>query len=266
MNQIDWADFKSFVDEHNINIQYVVLDNSYHMKAFNGPFELECQIYITDPASSDQTDFETNYKPTANGFLEQKDADGATIIRTKTTSTGWHYEPRALDFYTAKLGSLYNRKDDGGDIDDGTDYGDAIMKFYNAANAELVQGGVETDVAFQTRLTNFCVKTIIDWQSTYDFDIIGGKLQIKDRPDSSTYIWCIIAPDIPAFLGGSVPYFAGGFNLSFYAPGDSQDFNGRGVKSFLYDPVYNSNKVRFIVKHALGDQVGLQIIIDQFKA
>jgi hypothetical protein len=266
MLQIDWAEFKQFVDDHSLNIQYIEIHNSYLLKAYNGPFELDCQIPIVTPASLDQTDFETNYKPSSNGNLTQMDSDGALIQRTKTTKTGWHYEPRSLDFYTAKLNSLYNRKEDGNGVDDGTDYGDALVKYYNSAGTELVQGGSETDQDFQTRLTNNCTKTVLDWQSTYDFDIIGGSLQTHNEPTDRIYIWCTMAPDIPANMGGSVPYFAGGINLCFFKSGTIQRFDGRGIKSFAYDPVYNSNKIRFTVKHKQGEQIGLQIIIDQFRA
>jgi len=266
MLQIDWVDFKSFIDTHNLSIQYITINNSYLMKAFNGAFTLECQVYKTDPANSDQTDFETNYIPTANNNLDPKDSDGSTIIRQKTTRTGWHYEPRALDFWTSKRASLYNLKHNGNGIDDGDDYNDASHKFYNGAGAELVQGGEELDAVFQARLDANCIKTVVDWQATYDFDVIGGNIHVKTPPTTRAYIWATVAPDIPENLGGSVPYFAGGFNLSFFYDGQFERFNGHGVKSFAYDPVYNSNKVRFTIKHALGEQIGIQIILDQFKA
>lgn len=264
--QIDWADFKIYVDDHSLNIQHIVVDNTYMMKAFNGPFEVSCQIPIQDPANSDQSAFEASYKADSNKDLDQLDSDGAHLTRAKTTKTGWHYEPRSLDFDTCKLGSLYNRKHDGNGIDDGTDYGDASLKFYNASGVELVQGGSETDADFQIRLTANCVKTDMLWQSTYNFDIIGGSLQVKNEPTDRAYVWCIIAPDIAENLGGSVPYFAGGINLCFFKAGMIQRFDGRGIKSFVYDPVYNSNKLQFSVKHKLGEQIGLQMILDQFRA
>lgn len=264
--KVEWLDFKNFLDIKLVSPQYIELSDRFIIHAFDGPFELECELIKNVSDTSDLDDWNTNYKSNGNRTIDDpRDSDGSRITRTKTTQTGWHYEPRALDFFTAKLKSLYNRKDDGNDIDDGTDYGDAITKYYNNSGAQLIQGEAETDAAFQIRLDGFCVKTVVDWQSTYNFDIIGGKLHIKNTPLSRAYIWCTIAPDIPAYLGGSVPYFAGGFNLSFFYDGQTHDFNGRGTKSFAYDPVYNSNKIRFIVKHAVGEQIGIQIILDQFK-
>jgi len=268
---ISWSDFKAMVELGNLRIQ---IKNEgawgYDIYAFNGPSQIIETSLDSETNPADLADFNANFLADVNSnenkVLTTTDSDGANLIRVKTTKTGWHFEPRSLDFYSSKLNSLYNCKDNGAGIDDGTDYSDASLKFYNASNTELVQGGSETDIVFQTRLDAGCVKTTLDWQSTYDFDIIGGSLQLKNEPTDRAYLWCVIAPDIAENLGGSVPYFAGGINLQFFKAGSSMSFDGRGIKSFQYDPVYNSNKVRFIIKHKLGEQLGLQIMIDQFKA
>lgn len=204
--------------------------------------------------------------------MTPRDTDGAALMRSKTTKTGWHYEPRSLDFFTSTAGSLYNRKDDGAGMEDGTDYGDGTIKFYDGSGNELSfqQTGHESETSeqFQTRLDTDCIKTIVDWYATYDFDIIGGTLEIVQPPayPSRAYIWTVVAPDIPAFLGGSVPYFAGGLPLHFYVNTNRLTFDGRGVKTFTYDPVYASNKIRFTIKHEAGAQIGVNIVLDHFKA
>ena len=194
------------------------------------------------------------------------DSDGAQIIKTKTTRAGWHYEPRSIDFLTSVYNSHYNRKHNGGDIDSGTDYGDAVMKFYNASDTELVKGGEESVEDFQIRLTANCTKTYLDWQPTYIMDIIGGMLQVLQAPTERAYVWAIIAPDIPEAYGGSVPFLAGGFNLQFFKAGNIEHFVGRGVKEIVPDFVYNTNKFRIIVKHPTGVQIGLQLYFEHFKA
>lgn len=264
--KVSWTEIKNFIDARSVSPQFVELDKIFIIKAFDGQFSLETEIDKNPTDTTDLDDWNTNYKPEANKVLSPLDSDNVSLTRPKTTQTGWHYEPRALDFFTSKLNSLYNRKHDGADMDDGTDYNDATVKYYNSAGTQLIQGELETNEAFQIRLDTFCVKTVLDWQSTYAFDIIGGTLQIKNPPADRAYIWATVAPDIPENLGGSVPYFAGGFNLSFFYPGQSEGFNGRGVKSFAYDPIYNSNKIRFTVKHGVGVQIGIQIILDQFKS
>ena len=183
--------------------------------------------------------------------IEPRDSDNSRIVRPKTTKTGWHYEPRSLDFLTSKYNSLYNRKHDGNTIADGTDYGDAHMKFYNASGNELSyqQAGFEseTEAEFQTRLTSGCVKTIVNWQPTYDMDIIGGIVMIKNPPTSDAYMWSIAAPQLAEQYGGQVPFAAGGWNLSFMGDTDKLIVNGRGSKTVQYDPVYNTNEFSLII-------------------
>jgi len=217
----------------------------------------------TDMGISDGIDWLKDADPSP------RDTDGSPIQRNKYTKTGWHYEPRSLDFTTGVYKSLYNRKHDGNTIADGTDYGDATLKFYTSAGDELTFQETghesETEEQFQTRLDSDCVKTIMAWQPTHDMDIIGGILMIKDAPTADTYMWTIVAPDIPENLGGSVPHVAGGWNLAYFNSKDKIQVNGRGSKTVVYDPVYNSNKFGTIIKHAAGTNVGVQMVYEFFK-
>lgn len=262
--KVSWPIIKNFCDERYKALNWIDYGDHYLIICCDGDITVQHKM-VKNGSVSDVTDFETNYKNISNVVVNQTDRDGATYTRPKTTDQGWRYEPRCLDFYTSKHLSLYNRKHHGGGILDGTDYGDASLKFYDSSDVQLVQGGAESDVDFQTRLTANCTKTIMEWQAAYDMDLIGGILQLKDTPMGDAYFWCIVAPDIPEELGGSIPFFASGLNLHFYQSGTIHYYDGRGAKRFLYDPVYNSNKFHFVLKHQLGEQVGMQIIIDQFK-
>lgn len=190
-----------------------------------------------------------------------KDSDGSPLIRTKMTRSGWHFEPRSIDFTTSKLGSLYNRKSDGHTIDGGTDYGDCTIAFFDA-------NGTDISGQSQATLDTDCVKTQIDWQPQYDMDIIGATVSVLNAPTGTErgYAWVIVAPDIPANMGGSVPFMAGGWNLRFFANEPTTFLDGRGAKSFAYDPVYNSNKFRVIVKHEPGAKIELQFVAEHFRA
>ena len=97
-------------------------------------------------------------------------------------------------------------------------------------------------------------------------DIIGGILMVKNAPTADAYLWTIVAPDIPEGSGGSVPNVAGGWNLSFFNNKETIQINGRGSKSIVYDPVYNTNKFGMVVKHAAGEQISLQMVYEHFKA
>ena len=259
---MNWPEFKTLLDSDMIYSWVLDSNGNEIINTLDGIINYRC---ILSPTDTDYSDWNTNYKSNANSRIIPVDIDGSQINRPKTTETSFHYEPRCLDFYTSKLNSLYNRKDNGGGILDGTDYGDAGLRFYNSSDIELTQGGAETDAAFQARLDSNCTKTIMWWQATYDMDLIGGMLQLKNQPTSDTYFWCVVAPDIPEGSGGSIPFFASGLNLYFYKDGTMHHYDGRGAKRFVADPVYNSNKFHFIFKHPVGEQVGLQIVVDTFR-
>lgn len=268
---VEWTEFKAMVDSKSLRIQEKSKTNSYVLLAFDDAFKVQCVIHKTDPANSEQEDYEENYQANVNlPISSPRDSDNSNILRTKTTKTGWHYEPRSLDFVTAKYASLYNRKDDGHTINGGTDYGDASLKFYDNSGGELTyqQSGyeAETEEEFQVRLTSNCVKSVMDWQPTYDMDMIGAIIMLRNAPTEDAYMWAIVAPDIPENLGGSIPHVAGGWNLSFFNSRDKIIIDGRGSKTMAYDPVYNSNKFRAIIKHKAGTQIGMQVIYEIFKA
>ena len=63
---LGWSDIKAFVVARNLCIQYVIANNTYYLFASDGPMEVTAQIPMDGSDSTDQTDFETNYMPTAN--------------------------------------------------------------------------------------------------------------------------------------------------------------------------------------------------------
>lgn len=197
--------------------------------------------------------------------LSAKDSDGALLSRVKTTKSGWHYEPRSIDFVTCKPLSHYNRKHDGGTIAAGSDYGDCVLRFWDASNTELIKGVEESAEDFQTRVSENCTKTCLDWHPTYEMEIVGGMLQILEAPTTDAYMWAIIAPDIPEEYGGSVPFLAGGFNLKFFKSGSIEHYDGRSSKKITPDFVYNSSKFRIVVKHNAGVEIGVQVYFEHFR-
>ena len=80
MMRVDWTTFKGFIDDRSLSVQYVDINDAYYLKAIDGNFSLDCKIQKDDPATSDQTDFEDNYKAAGNATFS--DAGGSTIVRT----------------------------------------------------------------------------------------------------------------------------------------------------------------------------------------
>jgi len=194
-----------------------------------------------------------------------KDPDGRILTRQATTRDGWAYSPRSLDFYTSKYKSLYNRKHNGAGIDDGTDMGDALMKFYDTNGTELVKAENESDADFQTRLDSSCIKTFVDFEPTFDIDIYGCKLMFESAPIDRAYLWAIVAPDVPEAYGGSKAFMGGGMNLKMMLPKEIGYTDGKSSKLIRYDPVYHSGKIRLILKHSLGEKLGIQMIYEFYQ-
>ena len=197
-------------------------------------------------------------------FATPKDSDNRPYFRQSITKTTWHYSPRSLDFWSAKYGSLYNRKDNNILIDDGTDYGDGWLKFYDSTGAELVKGGSESDVDFQTRLTTNCYKTICFFEPTKNYDVFGAKFMVKNPPTERAYLWVVAAPDIPEIYGGNAAFMGGGMNLSFFPNCEMVYFDAKTCSSMTYSNTTHSGKIAIIVKHAVGVQIGIQFILDYY--
>lgn len=194
--------------------------------------------------------------------------EGKPMFVRSMTNTDWHYSPHALDFYTGVYNSLYNRTEDGGTIEAGTDCGDAVMKFFDADDDEIVHGGYEeTDEEYQERLTAGCTKTVIDFEKTNSFDVIGCTLYIEATPAQPAYMWVTVAPDIPREYGGSVPLMGRGMNLKMMGrPMYPHLFFAESCKTIAYDPDYHSGKIRIAVKHQIGQVIGIQTIFIMYEA
>lgn len=255
-----WSAIKDFAVARSLSIQYIEDDDRYHLFAIDGAMRIYYRMDRSPTDTADLDDFEDNFKPTGNAALVEKDSDGSGLIRAKTTKTGWHYEPRSICFRLGTAKSLHNKQSDGT-----TDIGDAGLKFYGTGGL-LTQGGEESDEDFQTRLTSDCVATYLDWEPHYTQDIIGATLFVKDMPETGeARTWTVVAPDIPAIYGGSVPFGNGGFNLAFLAPSGRIEINGRGVKTIPYDSVNHSGKIRIVTRHTAGFNPWVQVQFDHFK-
>lgn len=79
----NWSDIKSFINTRIVSPQWIVLNDSYYINVYDGPFSLNCVIPITDPASDEQTDFETNYKSKGNVKLNAVEPFAAKAIGIK---------------------------------------------------------------------------------------------------------------------------------------------------------------------------------------
>ena len=127
---LPWASFKEFVDNKEIDIQWVDVKGAYFMMAIDGDVTAECMFNKEDPATADQVEFETNYKNIGNKKHKPKgNSDGAvrvSVEKSDESSTtlishdwcdqcSWYSESIQVTSKTPTLeaGKVYNL---GGDV------------------------------------------------------------------------------------------------------------------------------------------------------
>ena len=182
-------------------------------------------------------------------YIPERDTDGVAFNRIKITNSGWHYQLYGMEFETSKLNSEVNT-----DVNNNA-LGHLTLKFYDSNDTELTT---------QNNITANCVKTVADWEPTWDYEIIGGTFRQLALPASAIYFNCVGIPDIPSESGGSVP-FANNINLQFLGLEDNIKADGRTPKKLVYDAVNHTNKLRFILYHATGLQHKLQLQMELFR-
>jgi hypothetical protein len=258
--QTTWATIKSFSVTRNISIQWIDLDDSYHLKVFDGPFELE--YALLKDGGSDQIDFETNFKSQGNksplqntvltdglgNVANQLDVDNALIVRTKAAKKGWTYCATAFTFNLAMPNSVV-----------ALNY-DSSLKNWITNTCKDANGIVVTDPTMATSV----VQTYVDFEPPYDYEVIGGELRQSATLIQDVVFFIVAAPDIPAAAGGS-KVMAEGLNIKFLAPGNMFSVDGRVSKLLTYNPTYHTSKLRFVFWHAAGLQEQIMITVEHYR-
>lgn len=244
MINVDWTTIKSFITSRSISIQYIELDSIYYLVAIDGAFKLECQL--AKNGSEDLLDFEENFKFNGNKKLELKDSDGSNLQRLKVTASGWSLHYHGLQIKTSDLNGVTNKDHNN------NDYGFTTIKLYDSEDSLITNGS-----------TLGCVKTVVDWEPTFDYDIIGGDIFMASAPIEDIIVSVVGIPDVPAIYGGSKAFMTG-FNLKYVSPLGIH-LDGKTPKSTKYDPVNHTNKIRFIFHHAAGTSHSVLVMLNIFK-
>jgi len=243
----EWKYLKQIIDQKQVYPQYVEDSGSYFITLYDsGIFIGEC-IINKNLNLEDKEDFEINYKSQSNANLSNlKDSDGAEYTRLKLAAVGSKAMLDSIEIETSKLSSLYYKNYDL------TEIGFASIKFYDSDDVELTT---------QESIDASCVKTVVDYEPTNNFEIIGGKGIILEIPTTDVRVWVIGVPDIPAQYGGSVQFLRGGLNMRFH-----KEFHhdGRVPKFMAYDPSLHTNKFRFVFRHEPGTKHKFQIELEIF--
>lgn len=260
-----WAQWKTIQASKNIVLQLEDDGSKYTIYGYDGPEVHLCTIWIgdipdgvkrggvdPDQNTADKADFETNFKPTANGPIFPKTKDGREATRGTTANRTTNFNLRALSFYTSRSGSIHNVNP----VTD-ADFGDAIMHLYDAS------GSLVTDPT----MSGSVVKTVVDWEPHYNYEIIGGYVHTPSSLMNGTtdqwYMAVIGVPDLPVQMYGSVPYISE-TNIEAITTRIVES-DGCAI-SFLPYKLYGypTNKLRFIFKHPAGGQERFQLYMRHF--
>lgn len=181
------------------------------------------------------------------------DADGAAIVRNKAATKGWTYTVIPIELETSRRSNyLYSK------LVDGTDRSGITLKTYNAQDEE-----VTTDGLANINWTTIC-KTVIDFEPTYDYEVIGGYIRTINDISADIRLWIVAVPDISAENGGSKE-MVGGLNLNFMKPENVFNVDGRASKYLTYSATYHTNKLRFILKYPAGTNERITINIEHYR-
>ena len=206
-------------------------------------------IAVVNNGSTDITDVNMAINWMKNIIPRQVDSDNAILSRIKAAPTGWTFILKGFEFKTSSFGSVVN-------VDYlGNDMADISMSFYDAANVLI------TDPSLISTNT---VKTVIDYEPRFDYYLIGGISKILATPSTDVRLHIVMAPDIPASYGGSKPLVCN-VNFKFIQPGDKVEADGRAAKQLTYNPIYHSNKMRFILKHGAGAIHEIAVLLEFYR-
>jgi hypothetical protein len=248
--EISWTQLKAITNSKALRLQSITLGDNYHIKALDGSFLLE-SILSTDVTQPDTADFVTNYLPSANKVIEQQDSDGAVFMRLKQAPTGWTFCLKAFEVTTSKLNSVHNCDAFG------TPLTSVTVKYYDSLGADISSQS-------QLYLDLNCTKTVMDFEPTFDYYLIGGTMKAASVITSDTRVSVVAVPDVP-FVAGGTRTMIENVNLRYLSTTDKIEADGRASKFLSYNAVYHTNKLRFIYHHEVGYQASCQVLMQFYR-
>ncbi len=252
IEHLTWTDLKEFAMDRGQSLQYFDKNDAYNIYCIDGQLAGKTAIHKSLPAHAiDKEDFETNYKANANIRLTAlRDSDGAIIQKIKVTTSGWNFQLHGIEFTTCKLDSVVSTNDQG------VPWNFTTHKVYKA-NGDECTTQLSADASG--------VKTVVDWEPNFDYEIVGGMIKLKALISTDVRLWVIGVPDIPAQYGGS-KIFASNLNLDFITLEEGVRVDGRAPKLLSYSPTLHTNKLRIVFTHGVGVKADIHMMFEIFKA
>ena len=241
-----WSVIKDAVDNKNFRIRYVDTGKVYLIKAVDEHFELCCILHKTPTDTTDRDDFVNNYKAKAENPVHPIDSDGSHLARVKITRTGWAYQLFGFEIETAKTNGVYAKDEDGNSLN------------YFTHTMYDTNGDVTTTEAN-------AVKTVVDFEPPWDYELIGGRYKHNAQPQNDMYYFLCAVPDLTPAQGGS-KFFVYNVELKYISTSGFMVADGRAPKLLQYNATYHTNKLRFIIRHSAGEQLKFLQLLELFKA
>ena len=183
--------------------------------------------------------------------MPERDADGNAIMpMTKFNEIGWSFHKQGMKITSSTVNGFVNKDDQGNDLGFLT-----INLYKDLAGTTLCADQADADLN--------CVKTVVDWEPTFDYEIIGGEVHQKSQPGSEFLLYVTAVPDFPAPTG-SKPFICC-LDLAYAPLHAGENVDGRRGKRLNYDAVYHTNKVRMILNHAAGLKHTFQLMLEMYK-
>lgn len=91
--EVEWSNFKSFVNSRGLSVQWVVIGSNYHLVAIDGPFQISC-VLPTDETIDDVLDFVNNFKTLGNKRFS--DSEGVQLNRNRAFANSDGFRFRGL--------------------------------------------------------------------------------------------------------------------------------------------------------------------------
>ena len=262
-----WTTWKSVYAAKGGQLQYDDDNGIYLVWFYDGPEIHLCSMWKGDVPEgvlpeysqaqndADKADFETNFKTSGNVCIEPRAADGRITICSTTAKRTKNFKLRSVWFYSSRAGSARS----GNPITD-AEYGDVSLSLWKKVNN-----------AWVTATDADATKTVIDWDPTYAYEIIGGWIDLptalRDGVTDEWFIACVGVPDYAAY--GLAVDFVSDVNLEAVM---SQTIvsDGRATQylspTIVYGTNYHTNRIRCIIKHPAGAQMRFQWFANTFTA
>lgn len=261
---VSWEEFKVALTTKAAPFQSEDDGNLITVWFYDGPEVFMCTLWKTnipqvlldngfDVEANDDAvrEFNTSYRSLANAPVVPKSKDGRVASRTLIANRMTTFKKRVMMLTTSSPSSVHNINPV-----TGVSYNDTLVRCYDVAG-NLLNGNY-----------TFCVKTVIDWEPAYNYEVVGGAVDVPaSLINSATSEWFVSAvgvPDLPPEMFGSIDYIS---ETCIEALANNRiESDGRAISymPYRYGGIPGTNKLRFIIKHPAGQAKRFQFHIDHY--